>query len=875
MSEYPHDDIPDVHMARGDCPSPSAPTFGSHGSRAQHDQDTFLSIGGIDAIPCGIASFALGDDPTFRCLNTACLDLFCRGSDIPPLPLGENLLDRCDTALRTSLLDTLTHSVAADGLSLLTLATGGEGEERYLGFTSLPRAQVEGEPPNHLVAIVDLTERELVLRDTRWNADHDILTGICNSTAFIRKTKAMFRDHPDERYVLGVIDIDNFKVINDLFGNRAGDGVLRLIAQNLRTYFDEFGTFSRFTGDNFAFCAPADRVKPGALFTGLDTARIKQQLSYAVMCHEGLYPVDDPNLSIEDMCDRATMALKSVEDSYITRFAYYTDSMLNDLMTEQRIVNEMEDALVAHDFALYYQPVFDAVNGGLVSAEALIRWIHPTRGVINPDSFIPVFERNGFITKLDAYAWEEACAWIEHRRQSNRLVVPISVNLSRTDIYRPDLIDTIDAITRRHGVTPSNLHFEITEGAYVEDSAQLVQVIDQLHARGYQILMDDFGSGYSSLNTLKDLRVDTLKIDRGFIEGVESNNRTAGIIASVIRLARRLNIPTIAEGVETRAQYDLLRGIGCDCIQGFYLSRPLSVTKFETLLDMDVHVPADRFRNPAPSDSSTSGFDGEMDARPVILVADDDAIGRGELRANLSKEYRVIEAGDGREALDIMRTNPDRVDLLLLDTVMPIANGYDVLEEMHGNPVLSNIPVIVMSKAGNGEIETMALEYGADDFVRKPYNPFTIQMRIENLLRSHSPATTDQPVRSVLDNLPNGIVIYEVKDIARIHYVNRTLAAMYELTPAEFIARYRDTPFDMVRENDRSRIQEAIAQSLRGCPSGEEAQTYSIEASYTITIPSGEERSHLSRIHPVLRGDGSELVYTVVTDMTTEGETQA
>ena len=269
------------------------------------------------------------------------------------------------------------------------------------------------------------------------------------------------------------------------------------------------------------------------------------------------------------MCDRAGLALNQIKNHYGKNVAFYTDSLRTDLIREQQILDSMETALKEHQFQVYYQPKYDIHSDSIAGAEALVRWIHPEYGFMSPADFIPLFERKGFITKLDYYVWREACETLCKWKEEGRKVVPISVNISRVDFSVPDLAEWIISLVDRHEIDRKLLHLEITESVYAEDPKYIVETIEKLRANGFVIEMDDFGSGYSSLNALSELPVDILKLDMKFIQSSTENRKN--ILGFVISLSKWLNLPMIAEGVETREQLDKLKNFGCDYVQGYII----------------------------------------------------------------------------------------------------------------------------------------------------------------------------------------------------------------------------------------------------------------------------------------------------------------
>ncbi|MCE5344310.1 MAG: diguanylate cyclase [Eubacteriales bacterium] len=422
--------------------------------------------------------------------------------------------------------------------------------------------------------------------ELRYIADHDVLTNICNKAAFYRKTKAMLDKAPDTEFVMISFDIEKFRLINDIFGHEEGDRLLRYIAQRMQTLYAGSATYSRIDADNFTLCMPYDPDQIKQQSVEFDRELKDYGLPFEILLVFGLYIIDDRSLPVSIMHDRAEMAKRTVKGNYVQRYAFYDDQLRKALLTELEIVNDMNMALQNHQFELYLQPKCLLSNGEIVGAEALVRWNHPTRGLLLPGAFVPIFEKNGFIMKMDAYIWEQVCIlqrrWMD--RYGGRPPLALSMNVSRVNIYNPALVGTLCQLADRYGVPRRYIELEITESAYTEDPKLLSERIAALRKEGFFVEMDDFGSAYSSLNMLKEIEVDLLKLDMRFLYGDDQNGRGGIILSSVVRMARYLALPIVAEGVETVEQARFLASIGCTQAQGYYFYRPMPVDEFENLL---------------------------------------------------------------------------------------------------------------------------------------------------------------------------------------------------------------------------------------------------------------------------------------------------
>ena len=414
--------------------------------------------------------------------------------------------------------------------------------------------------------------------------ERDPLTGIFNRHTFARRTAKLLRKKVNEQYHLQVWDVEHFKIVNDLKGLAMGDRVLRAIAHYLDGELRGVGTYARLESDLFALCYPAQYLEPKVLLAGVNQMLQAMDIGVRLMVYAGLYIVEDVNLSVDQMCDRARMALQTVKGKTQEYFALYDHAMRDRLILEQSIASEMHKALAQGQFYFELQPLYSITTGAPNSAEALVRWNHPVKGIIPPGDFIPLFESNGFITQLDAWVWESVCTMLQAFQREGFAMLPVSVNVSRHNFENPNFCDELLALVNRHELQPSALRLEITESAYTESPRHLITAIKALQQSGFEILMDDFGNGYSSLSMLKDLPVDILKVDMRFLEGVENNGRAANVMASITRMAKWLNITVVAEGVESQAQIEFLRSIGCDEVQGYFYARPMSVDAFRMLI---------------------------------------------------------------------------------------------------------------------------------------------------------------------------------------------------------------------------------------------------------------------------------------------------
>lgn len=411
----------------------------------------------------------------------------------------------------------------------------------------------------------------------------DSITGYSTWDKFVLDAKSLLR-HEYRRYALVSFDIDKFKAINDMYGHEEGNRVLKLIADTVNRNLQDGETFSRINSDNYYILMLYSSDSDTARRIGSLIQAIEYEITeFVPVLSFGIYRITDKSVSIRRMGDLADIAKRTVKYGDASAYTFYSESMLEKMREEKRIENEMQTALDMHEFCVFYQPKV-SLDGkvNLTGAEALVRWIKDGT-VISPGKFIPLFEKNRFIVKLDYYIMDQVCQKIK-QWESYYPHLLISVNMSRAHLRDPQFVEKLNDICLSHGVSTSSIEIEITESAAYGSLDVLTAVFKQLRDYGFHISIDDFGSGYSSLNMLKDLPADVLKIDRAFLAESNSNKRANDILGYVIRMAGSLGMHTICEGIETDEQAKLLGGLGCEMAQGFYFAKPMPSDSFEEIL---------------------------------------------------------------------------------------------------------------------------------------------------------------------------------------------------------------------------------------------------------------------------------------------------
>ena len=432
--------------------------------------------------------------------------------------------------------------------------------------------------------LIDVTSLRRISENLNYQIAYDDLTKIYNKESFCQKAQELINNNPTMNFEIMQMDIRRFKVINDLFGEETSDEILKYIADFFIQASIPNCIYGRLHADRFLLCYPIENNNRENFIKSLRILATSFTISYRIELCFGVYTIFDRTLPINLMCDRAGLALAKAKRNGLLICGEYTDDMRRDIVNEQKIVNHMEDALINEEFTVYMQPKFELMTEKIIGAEALVRWISKKRGCISPGEFVPVFETNGFIFKLDQYVWRKTCEWLRHWIDCGNEALPVSVNVSRVDLYSTELVNILSSLVKEYRINPELLELEITESAYMDNPQQIIATVKELQEIGFKILMDDFGSGYSSLNMLKDLPVDILKLDLAFLDSQDETGRGGNILNSVIRMARWLRIPVICEGVENRRQAEFLRSIGCNWVQGYYYSKPVSIREYELML---------------------------------------------------------------------------------------------------------------------------------------------------------------------------------------------------------------------------------------------------------------------------------------------------
>lgn len=595
------------------------------------------------------------------------------------------------------------------------------------GASDFVKKPYKAEIVKHRVAsIIRLRDTAAMLN----SLEYDQLTGLCSREFFYQHVKEILERYPKKNFDLICSDIENFKMINERYGSDVGDELLKCIASQFKNENWDSSSCARLSADIFAILTEHREIYTEKDFVrDIEACRsrfpnIKFNIKF------GIYSKVDRELPVSGMCDRAILSLNRIKRQYGQVFSVYDDKLQFARLKEQQILDCMEQALSERQFMVYYQPKYDIRTETIVGAEALVRWSHPEYGFMMPGDFIPLFERNGFIAKLDYYVWEEVCKAMQEWNKKGNVTFPISVNVSRIDFQSPDLVEKLVDLVERYDIDNSLLHLEITESAYTENPQEIIESVKELRNLDFKIEMDDFGSGYSSLNMFSELPLDILKLDMGFIQH-QNSHHAKSILSFMISLSKWMGLESVAEGVESQEQVDSLKNMGCNYAQGYFYAKPMPKKEFE--------VCCSAARKNVLQGAGTSEIPKRLDDyhsaqyEQTVLIVEDIDMNRDILRMMLVPYYNVVEAENGQMAYEFLQKHGDSVSVILLDLMMPIMDGFQFLETIRTDKKLSEIPVIITSERGSNS-ELQALSLGADSFVGKPYQREIIMHHIKSAI---------------------------------------------------------------------------------------------------------------------------------------------
>lgn len=475
-------------------------------------------------------------------------------------------------------------------IPVIVMTSEKESEVRSLELGAADFIKKPYDMPEVVIArckrIVELFEDKNLIRHT----ERDQISGLYTKDYFfeyIRQIELWGSDIPRDALVF---DIEQFHLINEFCGRPFGDLMLSKIGESLQKELSAMNAIAcRANADTFYVFA-AHQSDYGKLQATLRSVINDVFKMNNVRIRFGLWENVNRDVEIEAWFDRAKIACNLNRGDFTQSFALYNNDLHARHVFEETLIRDLQDAIDHKDLKVFYQPKYNIASDEprLASAEALVRWIHPKLGFISPGDFIPLFESNGLIQKVDNFVWNEVAVQIRKWKETYGFAVPVSVNVSRIDILDPTLESKLEGLLKENSLSPNEYMLEITESAYSENMARLIEIVENLRKKGFRIEMDDFGAGYSSLNMITTLPIDILKIDMSFVRNMEKSERDQKLVELVVDIAKFLNVPTVAEGVETQSQLDTLKKMGCEIIQGYYFSKPVPPADFIPFIEKEL-----------------------------------------------------------------------------------------------------------------------------------------------------------------------------------------------------------------------------------------------------------------------------------------------
>ena len=453
------------------------------------------------------------------------------------------------------------------------------GQQRYLFIQKKTVFDKKKRFSGTFLNIRDNTAEIEALQKERYSATHDATTGLYNREFLYHEIRRVLTEEPEKERVIVVGAIDEFEVVTDVYGSAFGELALRRIKEWLSCGMPEGSVYGSLGGTDFGACIPVSEFDPDFFEKTLSRCVIREEnVEQHVFIHFGVYQITDPELEISIMFDRARIPLSTLRGNMKQYVSFYEEDLRDRILWNHQISAELPTALKDGQIVPYLQPIMDS-NGILVGAEVLARWNHPTEGFLSPASFIPILEKNGLIVEMDRFMWRSACRILKNWKQEGRRLF-LSVNISPKDFDVMDVEAELRSLVSEYEIDPSLLRLEITETVMGTDPEGRLKILNNMRKDGFLIEMDDFGSGYSSMNMLKDMPLDLVKLDMVFLQKSEDVEKAKMIVGTIIRLTRQLGILSLMEGVETDRQYHVLSDMGCQFFQGYYFSRPVPLEEF-------------------------------------------------------------------------------------------------------------------------------------------------------------------------------------------------------------------------------------------------------------------------------------------------------
>ena len=689
---------------------------------------------------------------------------------------------------------------------------------------------------------------------------YDLLTKLFDRNTFFSLAQEMIAQKEEGTYRMVFVNIDSFKMVNEQYGIESGDEVLKWVGESLQRLTDATsGICARISSDNFAMLYEEELVCQSMIDDTYSMAVCPPAINKKIKLTVGRYIVKDKSLPVVSMFDRARIAAGQIKGDYEVSFNFYDDSMRNLLIKKQSITDNMEDAVANHEFVVWYQPQYNHANRKIVGVEALVRWKREGQ-FVSPAEFIPLFEQNGFIYKLDKYVWETVCNDISKWIDEGNELIPVSVNISRKDILHDDFIDTLRNLLARYRIDYKYMRLEITESAFAEETGLITKKVNELIRLGFVVEIDDFGSGYSSLNTLKDVPASVLKLDMRFFEQTSNVQRAGLVIESTIRMAKWLGMSVIAEGVEEEAQADFLKSIGCHYIQGYYYAKPMPKEDFELLMKKSKKEPRlerlkalDTFKNSNfwdPNSLETLIFNSYVGGACIFEYRN----GRTQVvRTNdqFEKAFGKIKPPEGLIESPMITESPDpEARKLFLDTVEKTieTSNIEICElRMSDGEHIEYVRVAMRVLA---KTDDRALLYS---LLTNQTAQIEAEMHERNMLKQ-----LDAALEAV--NAAVTVTRYGKDSLSEVLYVSSNFRNMFEYTEEEFEKGFANIN-KLICEEDRPKYEHMML-SLK-----EEGDKMSCD--FRARKKDGTYR-HMTSVNTLIAMDGVEgdVIVTVASDVT-------
>ncbi|MCR5400548.1 MAG: GGDEF domain-containing phosphodiesterase [Treponema sp.] len=637
---------------------------------------------------------------------------------------------------------------------------------------------------------------------------NDEKSGLYTLEGFKEQAENILKANRDKEYIICHFDIDRFKVFNELYGFSGGDKLLSIIGEEIKKRLKADECAGRIRADHFIICMKKNNLNYDEFCAYYSQYLSSHYPDFYFNVRLGVFDIGNKEINVNLFIQNSHLALLSLKGDFSKKYAVYTEEMSSALKEEQELISDMVEALDNGDFKVWMQPQYDYSEDVLTGAEALVRWQHPKKGVIPPSKFVPVFEYNGFISKLDEYVWDKTCSLLKGWIDKGLNPVPVSVNISRRDINNKDVVSHFKSLLQKYSLTPKDLRLEITESAYMENPRLLISVVKDLQKAGFVVEMDDFGSGYSSLNTLKDVPVDVLKLDMKFILDENNNpvtsengtSKSGNILSSVVRMANWLRLPVIAEGIETKEQAEYLKSIGCFNMQGYYFAKPMPPEEYEKLLETIPVVQGEEVNSPAENE------------KPLDFL--DSSIQTTLLFNSFVGGAAIIEwTGATVEALRINDQYFEELGTTRADYSSIHQNLLNRMDWASRSVFLTNLSEASrLGRPAFCEVKCNPIYPGQ--------KPFWLRMRIRHLTKTVTSdifflaidnidfrmhllelnTTLSEQLAGIMETVPCGIMsaVYDrVSDNFSISYLNEYCAKIFGCNPGEFRIRMHDNPFSI------------------------------------------------------------------------------